>query len=276
MAFRSKFSAAEVGKHLFLIVTCLFVFYPFLIMLQMSVKDVGQIIYGFFEIKPPFHLENYAVAWKRVSPMVWNSLIISGGTALLAVVTAAMAGYAFERMTFPGREPMFWVIFAKLFLPGVLNLVPSFVLAWKLGLLDTYWAVILFGASGALPFWVFVIRTFVRQQPQELFDCAKIDGAGEGQTFVWIAVPLLRPMIALLTINVFVAEWNNYIWPLVTLTTPAKRPLTVGLAFLTSSYPGDYGQLMAGYAIASIPLLLLFIFGMKQFVQGLTSGAIKI
>ncbi|PYI53498.1 carbohydrate ABC transporter permease [Paenibacillus flagellatus] len=272
----TKARAAEFGKHLFLTITCLFVFYPFFLMVQMSLKDVGQIIYEFFRIGPPFHFENYAFAWHRVSPMIGNSVIVSGGTALLAVVVSSVAGYAFGRMSFPGKEPLFWVIFAKLFLPGVLNLVPAFVLAWKLGLLDSYWAVILFGASGALPFWTFVIRTFVQQQPQELFDCAKIDGAGEFKTFLLIAVPLLRPMITLLMINVFIAEWNNYIWPLVTLTTPEKRPLTVGLAFLTSSYPGDYGHLMAGYTIASVPLLLLFALGMKQFVQGLTSGAIKI
>jgi ABC-type glycerol-3-phosphate transport system permease component len=271
-----RIHAGEFAKHVFLAVTCVFVFYPFWLMVQMSVKDVGQIIYGFFELKPPFHFENYAVAWKRVSPMIGNSLIISAGTALLAVVTAAAAGYAFGRLRFPGKEAMFWVIFAKLFLPGVLNLVPAFVLAWKLGLLDSYWAVILFGASGALPFWVFVTRTFVTEQPQELFDCARIDGAGELQTFYRIALPLLRPMVTLLAINVFIGEWNNYIWPLVTLTSPEKRPLTVGLYYLTSSFPGDYGQLMAGYTIASVPLLLLFLFGMKQFVQGLTSGAIKI
>ncbi|WP_168120102.1 carbohydrate ABC transporter permease [Paenibacillus sp. HB172176] len=272
----NKPKAAEMGKHAFLIVVCLFVFYPLLIMLQMSFKDVGQIIYAFFKIEPPFHLENYSRAWKLVHPMIGNSLIISCGTALLAVVIASLAGYAFGRLRFPGKESIFWIIFAKLFLPGVLNLVPAFVLAWKMGLLDTYWAVILFGASAVLPFWVFVVRTFVQQQPQELFECAKIDGANEIQTFVLIAVPLLKPMITLLMINVFISEWNNYIWPLVTLTSPDKRPITVGLAYLTSSFPGDYGALMAGYTIATLPLLLLFIFGMKQFVQGLTSGAIKI
>jgi ABC-type glycerol-3-phosphate transport system permease component len=266
---------SEVGKHLFLVATCLFMFYPFLIMIQMSFKDVGQIIYSFFKIIPPFHIENYVTAWGRVSPMILNSVIISTGTSLLAVTLASAAGYAFGRMSFPGRESIFWIIFAKMFLPGVMSLVPSFILAWKLGLLDSYWAVILFGASGALPFWVFVTRTFVREQPQELFDCAKIDGAGDIQTFYLIALPLLRPIITLVMINVFIAEWNNYIWPLVTLTSSAKRPLTVGLVYLTSSYPGDYGQLMAGYTIASIPLLLLFIFGMRHFVQGLTSGAIK-
>lgn len=271
-----KAIAAEAAKHGFLILICLVVFYPLLLMIQMSFKDVGQIIYAFFKVEPPFHFENYARAWKQVYPMIGNSLIISGGTALLSVVVALFAGYAFGRLRFPWKEQLFWVIFAKLFLPGVLNLVPAFVLAWKLGLLNSYWAVILFGASASLPFWIFVMRTFVQQQPQELFECAKIDGAGETQTFVWIAVPLLRPMIALLMINVFIAEWNNYIWPLVTLTSPDKRPITVGLAFLTSSFPGDYGPLMAGYVIATVPLLLLFSLGMRQFVQGLTSGAIKI
>lgn len=272
----SKKQLNELGKHFFLIVTCILLLYPFLLMLQMSLKDVGQIIYQFFSLKPPFHFENYTRAWLQVNPMIWNSVIISLGTALLSCVTALLAGYAFGRIKFPGKEALFWIIFAKLFLPGSLNLIPSFVLAWHLGLLDSYWAVILFSASGSLPFWIFVIRMFVQQQSQELFESAKIDGANELRTFRSIAVPLLKPMISLLMINVFIGVWNDYIWPLVTLTSSAKRPITVGLAYLTSSFPGNYGSLMAGYTIATVPLLLFFIFGMKQFVQGLSSGAVKL
>ncbi|MFB9278340.1 carbohydrate ABC transporter permease [Cohnella cellulosilytica] len=262
-------------KHLFLILTCIMLFYPLILMVQISFKDVGQVIYEFFQIKPPFHFENYTKAWNQVSPLIVNSLIMSGGTALLAVLLATMGGYAFGRLKFPGQEIMYWAIFIKILLPGVLNLIPAFVLAWKLGLLDSFWSVILFGAAGALPFWVFVLRMFIAQQPQELFDCAKIDGAGEVLTYRYLVLPLLKPMITLMAINVFIGTWNDYIWPLVTITTPEKRPLVVGLAYLASSFPNDYGPLTAGYAIACVPLALLFIFGMRFFVQGMTSGAIK-
>jgi len=271
----SKMHTSELVKHFFLIILCILLFYPFFLMVQMSFKDVGQIIDGLFKIELPFHYENYTVAWRRVSPMIMNSLIISVGTALLSVTASSLAGYAFGRLHFRGKEILFWLIFSVLYLPLALNLIPSFVLAWHLGLLDTYWAVILFNASASLPFWVYVIRIFVQQQSQELFDCAKIDGASELRMFRSVTIPLLKPMITILMIKVFIDVWNDYIWPLVTLTSPSKRPITVGLAYLTSSFPGDYGTLMAGYTLSIIPLFLLFIFGMKHFVNGLTTGAIK-
>lgn len=271
-----KFRGAELAKHVYVIVLCLLLLYPLVLLVQTSFKDTGQVMFEFFKIRAPFHTDNYARAWEQVSPMIINSFIMAGGSAILSVLVASMAGYAFSKLTFPGKEALFWVVFAKMLLPGVMNLVPSFVLAWKLGLLDSYWVVILFAVAGAQPFWVFVMRTFVTQQPQELFDCARIDGASEIRLFWHVACPLLRPMLTLTAINVFIGVWNDYIWPLVTIPTFDKRPLTVGLTYLTSGYPGDYGPLTAGYVIASIPLLVIFLIGMKQFVKGLTGGAIKL
>lgn len=273
---KGKFNGAEIAKHAFIILVCLIMFYPLVLMLQTSLKDTGQIMFQFFQIQAPFHLENFTRAWMQVGPMILNSVIMSTGGALISVLFAALAGYAFAKLRFPGKEVLFWILFAKMFLPGVLNLIPSFVLAWHLGLLNTYWAVILFAVGGAQPFWVFVMRTFISQQPQELFDSARIDGANELQTFWHIATPMLRPMITLTAINVFLGVWNDYIWPLVTIQSPNLRPITVGLTYLTTGYPGDYGPLTAGYVIASVPLLIMFLFGMKQFVQGLSAGAIKL
>ena len=171
---------------------------------------------------------------------------------------------------------LFGILFAKMMLPGIMNLIPSFTLAWKLGILDTPLPVILFCAGTSQPFWVFVMRTFVAQQPRELFESMRIDGANEFQIFRALALPLLRPMIALMSINVFVSVWNDYIWPLVTIPTFDKRPLTVGLAYLTQAHPGDYGMLTAGYVLAALPLLILFLLAMRQFIEGLTAGAIKL
>jgi len=271
-----KGKGGEWGKHLFLIVVCLLVLYPFLLMLQMSVKDTEQVVYHFFGIGRPFHLENYSKAWHEVSPLILNSIIMAGGSALLSIFVAGLAGYGFGKLKFPGKEPLYWSVFAKMMLPGVLNLIPSFVLAWKLGLLNSYFSVILFAVGGAQPFWVFVIRTFVQGQPHELFESAKIDGAGEFRTFLYIAIPLLRPVLTLAGLNVFLGVWNDYIWPLVTIQSFDKRPITTGLAYLSTTHVGDYGPLMAGYVIASIPLIILFSFGMKQFIQGLTGGAVKL
>ncbi|MBM4412509.1 MAG: carbohydrate ABC transporter permease [Chloroflexi bacterium] len=267
---------AEWGKHVVLMLVSAALLFPMFLMLVMSVKNKEQIVFEFFTIRPPFHFENYAVAYGFISPFMLNSVWMAVASTVLTVSVTALAGYAFGKLEFPGRNLLFWILFAKMMLPGIMNLIPSFTLAWRLGILDTSWPVILFCAGTSQPFWVFVMRTFVAQQPQELFESMRIDGANEFQIFRYLAVPLLRPMIALMSINVFVSVWNDYIWPLVTIQSFEKRPLTVGLAYLTSAHPGDYGMLTAGYVIAALPLLVLFFISMKQFIEGLTAGAIKL
>lgn len=267
---------AEWFKHAVLVCVSIALLFPMFLMLVMSVKNKEQIVFEFFAIRPPFHFENYAVAFEFISPFMMNSVWMALASTMLTVSVTALAGYAFGKLEFPGRNVLFWILFAKMMLPGIMNLIPSFTLAWRLGILDTSWPVILFCAGTSQPFWVFVMRTFVAQQPQELFESMRIDGANEFQIFRYLAIPLLRPMIALMSINVFVFVWNDYIWPLVTIQSFEKRPLTVGLAYLTSAYPGDYGMLTAGYVIAALPLLILFFISMKQFIEGLTAGAIKL
>jgi len=267
---------AEWSKHAFIVLISAALLFPMLLMLVMSLKDKEQIVFEFFAIRPPFHFENYQIAYGFISPFIMNSVWMALWATVVTVTVTALAGYAFGKLEFPGRNVLFWILFAKMMLPGIMNLIPSFTLAWKLGILDTSLPVILFCAGTSQPFWVFVMRTFVAQQPQELFESMRIDGANEWQIFRFLAIPLLRPMLALMSINVFVSVWNDYIWPLVTIQSFEKRPLTVGLAYLTSAHPGDYGMLTAGYVIAALPLLVLFFISMRQFIEGLTAGSIKL
>ena len=274
--YKRRTRLAEWFKNGVLILICVALLFPLALMLVMSVKDKEQIVYQFFTIQPPFHFENYGVALRYIAPLTMNSVVMAVGSTVLTVFVTALAGYAFGRLNFPLKNLLFGILFAKMMLPGIMNLIPSFTLAWKLGILDTPLPVILFCAGTSQPFWVFVMRTFVAQQPRELFEAMRIDGAHEFQIFRWLALPLLRPMIALMAINVFVSVWNDYIWPLVTIPSFDKRPLTVGLAYLTQAHPGDYGMLTAGYVLAALPLLILFLLAMRQFIEGLTAGAIKL
>jgi ABC-type glycerol-3-phosphate transport system permease component len=273
---RKLMTFSELLKHLYLIFVCIFLFYPFILMLQMSLKDRQQIVYEFFQIKAPFHFENFSVAFSNIAPLFMNSVIMSVGSVVATVGIAVLAGYAFAKLNFPLKNFLFGILFAKMMLPGIINLIPSFTLAWRMNILDTFWPVILFCAGTSQPFWVFVIRTFISQQPGELFESMRVDGANEFQILTNLAMPLVRPMIALMSINVFIFVWNDYIWPLVTIPTFEKRPLTVGLAYITSAHPGDYGMLAAGYVLASLPLLIMFLLSMRQFIEGLTAGAIKL
>lgn len=267
---------AEVSKNAYIALLCLFMLFPMVLMLMMSVKSREQIVFEFFSLSPPFHFENYATAFRFIAPLTLNSVYMALGSTVLTVFVTALAGYAFGRLQFPFKNVLFGILFAKMMLPGIMNLIPSFTLAWRLGILDTPLPVILFCAGTSQPFWVFVMRTFVSQQPRELFESMRIDGASEFQIFLKLALPLLRPMLALMSINVFISVWNDYVWPLVTIPTFDKRPLTVGLAQLTQARPGEYGILTAGYVLAAIPLLGVFFLSMKQFIDGLTAGAIKL
>ncbi len=263
-------------KHAYFVFVLFFLLFPLLLMLMMSFKDKQQILFEFFKIAPPFHFENYTKAFSFIAPLIKNSVFMGACATVLTVFLTTLAAYAFGRLDFPFKKLLFGVLFAKMMLPGILNLIPSFILAMNMKILDTPWPVILFCAGTTQPFWVFVMRTFVAQQPGELFESMRIDGANEFRIFRNLALPLLRPMIALMSINVFVGVWNDYIWPLVTIQTFDKRPLTVGLAYLTQANPGEYGMLTAGYTIAALPLLILFLLSMKQFIEGLTAGAVKL
>ena len=272
-----RLKGGELTKHAVLILSCLLLFFPFILMLQMSLKTQKQIVFELFMFKAPFHFENYTKAFNEVYPLVGNTLIMVVGSVVLSVLLASIAGYAFARLNFPFKNVLYAIFFLKLMVPGVANLIPAYKLAQNMGILDTYLPVILFCAGTSMPFWVFVMRTFIAQQPKELFESMRIDGANEMRIFYSLAMPLMRAIVVLMTISIVTFIWNDYVWPLVTIPTNADLyPITVGLARLSSLYKGQLGILTAGYTIACIPLLFLFIFTMRQFIDGLTSGSVKL
>lgn len=268
--------ASTICKHLFMIVIIVVMLFPIYLTIIGSFKDLDQILNEFFLPTFPMHFENYVKAFDYISPYFLNTVYYALSSCVFTVLAATIAGYAFSALRFPCRRIMFMVMFAKMFLPGVMSLVPSFLLANKLGLLNTSLAISLFCMGTSMPFWVFVMKTFVDSQPKELFEAMRIDGAGEFRIFSSLALPLLRPMVALMTLNVILFVWNDFIWPLVTLTDPAKRTITVGIYKLSSAAGLDYGMMIAGYALAALPLLIAFFTSMKSFMSGLTAGAIKL
>jgi multiple sugar transport system permease protein len=161
-------------------------------------------------------------------------------------------------------------------IPGVLTLIPAFVLVRQLGLINTPWALILPWTSGGQVFGILLCRSFFATLPQDLFDSGRIDGASEFMLYTRIALPLSWPILMTLAITHLVATYNDFIWPLLTIADPAKQVVAVGLTQFTSQFGvTDWGPRMAAYTVSTIPLLILFTFGMRYYVQGLTSGAVK-
>jgi multiple sugar transport system permease protein len=246
------------------------------LMFFLSLKDNGQIYGRFWSLPNPARWENYRDGWNTMRRPVFNSLIYSVTSVVMVVFLSSLSGYVFARHRFPGKEALYVIILALLMVPGVLTLIPAFVLVRDLGLINTPWALILPWTAGGQVFGILLCRSFFATLPQELFDAAKVDGATEFQQYARIALPLSWPILVTLAIMQLVANYNDFIWPLLTISDPNIQVVTVALTQFTNEFGlVSWGPRMAAYAVASSPLVILFAFGMRYYVRGLTSGALK-
>ncbi|WP_435747554.1 carbohydrate ABC transporter permease [Microbacterium sp. PMB16] len=203
---------------------------------------------------------------------VWNSVVYSVVSVVIVLFTASMAAYALARKRFPGRSALLWSIIATLMVPMQATLIPTFILVAGAGGVNTLWGLILPTLANAQA--VFLIRQFIIDMPDELFDAARIDGAGEWRTFVSIVLPLIKPVLATLAIFVFLWHWNDLLWPLVVGQSDEARTLTVGLATLNTETVST-SNIMAAALISFVPCFLIFIFLQRHIVESITSSGIK-
>ena len=294
-----KLQAAEPGTgrrrtrdlilHLPLVAFLFLTFYPFLFLLQTSVKDNNQFFHQFWALRPPFHWENYTQAWAAIYPYIGNSVWVTIATVVGTLLVASLSAYAFARHRFPGREALFYAILALMMVPGVLTLVSAFMWMKQFplaggndlwgkggnGLLNSHLALILPYIAGGQVFAIFILRSFIAALPEELFEAARLDGASEWRLYSQIALPLCRPILGTIAVMTTLSTWNDYVWPLIVLSDDRLKTLSIGLAFFRGAYVTTYGPLLAGYVIASLPLLILFLLTMRAVIAGLTSGALK-
>jgi multiple sugar transport system permease protein len=202
-----------------------------------------------------------------------NSFAAASLHAVLVVVVASMAGYALARMDFRFKKFIFTFILLTLFVPGFVFLMPNYLLMDKLGWLDTFWALVVPGAAGA--FGVFFMRQFFLAIPRELEEVALIDGANAWTIFTRIILPNARPALATLTVLSFLANWNDFVWPIFVLFSPERLTLPAGLAGLKGAYNIDYPVIMAGATIASVPVLILYIFVQRYIIEGVATSGLK-
>lgn len=202
-----------------------------------------------------------------------NSLLAATGHALLVLVVAAMAAYALARMKFRGQRLIFGVIIGTLFVPGFIFLMPNYLLMDKLMWLDTLFALIVPGAAGA--FGVFFLRQFFLGIPRELEESALIDGANTLQVLTNVVLPISKPALVTLGLLAFLANWNDFIWPIFVLFSPERLTLPAGLASLQGTYNIDYPVVMAGATIASVPVLILYVFVQRYVIEGVATSGLK-
>lgn len=272
-------SFGTVVQYVLLLLLLFLSFFIVLLMVSLSLRRTVLIYVDFWALPLPPIFANYQSAFFDLLPSLYRTLYVAFVSIFGILTISCTAAYAFARIRFPGRDFCFYLVLAVLMIPGVILLTPHFIIASDYGLRGSLWGLILFYVAGGLPFGVFLITTFFRSQPQEVFEAARVDGASEAQSLYQIAIPLAFPILVTVAIFNFISIYSDYIWPSLMLPE-SKQTLILALEQYNpqvnefASRP-DIGMQTAGYVFATVPQLLIFAFGMKYFIQGVTSGAIK-
>jgi multiple sugar transport system permease protein len=250
---------------------------PFLWMLSTSLKANGEVAAfppQFWPAQPLW--SNYQAVWDAMPLLQYsfNSLLIAGLSVIGQLFCCSTAAYAFARIPFPGRSAVFWLLMAALMVPTQVTLVPTFLLMRTLGWLDTYVPIVLpWFLAGAVG--TFLLRQFFLTVPVDLEDAARMDGCGRAAIFWHIFLPLAGPGLATVAVFTFVSQWNNLIGPLIYLTNQSLWPLTMGLAGFQTEYSTRWNLLMAGTLVSMVPVVLIFVFAQRYFIQGIVLGSVK-
>lgn len=253
---------------------------PFLWMVSTSLTEAGQV---FAEHRPwwqewlptSFVWQNYVKVWSVVpfARFYLNSIFVSLCITFGQVATSAMAAYAFARLNFPGRDRIFFGYLATMMIPGAVTMIPVFILLTHFGWIDTYKALILPGIFSA--YGTFMLRQFFLTLPKDLEDAAKIDGCSYLRIFWYVILPLSKPALATLTTFTFMGSWMNLMWPLIAVNTHTKYTLPVGLAYFQGVHGTDWTLLMAASMMVILPILIVFLFNQRFFVEGIKLTGIK-
>ncbi|HRI88674.1 MAG TPA: carbohydrate ABC transporter permease [Candidatus Hydrogenedentes bacterium] len=275
---RTKRSAIW-GAYGGVIVACAIMGLPFFWMLITSFKTPAEAA-----VYPPrwwpegFRWENYVEAWRAAPFGVFyrNSILVAFTATALQLVCATFMAYALAVIRFPGKRVILILVISTMIVPEEMKLVPNFLLLRELGWIDTHAGLIVPAIAHAFP--VFVLHQQFRQVPSALLDAARIDGAGHVRTLWHVSVPLSRPMIAAAAVLGLLGQWNSYLWPLIVTNSTAMRTLPIGLAYLRKQAEegtAPWNLLMAAAVFAIAPVVILYLFAQKQFVEGITRGALK-
>ncbi|MBQ2644140.1 carbohydrate ABC transporter permease [bacterium] len=274
----NKLFFSKIFLQLLLIFGLITMILPFLFMLFLSLSHEGQIFEQYTQILPiHVNLQNYVNIFNTVpiNSYFYNSFIIAFFTTIGQLLISTIAGYAFARLNFRFKEPLFIVILITMMIPPQVNIIPLFFVMRELGWIDSYQAMILPGMFGG--FGVFMMRQYFKMLPKEIEDAAKIDGCNSFEIFYKTALPLAMPAIITLGLFTFITSWNAFMWPLIVSSSEFMRTLPVGLAYLKSGYREVilWGEISAYCIICCVPVISLFLLGRKYFINDIMQGSIK-
>ncbi|MCZ0937373.1 MAG: carbohydrate ABC transporter permease [Caldilineaceae bacterium] len=267
----------ETGKYILLLFFAVISLMPFVWIVGIALKTKKEFYDAPFSLPAVPQWQNLATAWDigHFGEFFLNSVIITLPTVVGVLICCSLAGYALAKIDFLGRNILFYFFLAGIIIPFQAIMIPLYYQLRDLGLLTTYMAGILPMIALGIPFGIFLMRAFFMSLPVELIDAAKIDGCGDFGVFWHIMVPLAKPALSTLGIVQFIASWNAFLLPLLYLQKQSLRPLTLGLLYFQTRYESDYTLIAAGITIIILPMILVYVLFQRQFIEGLTSGALK-
>jgi multiple sugar transport system permease protein len=251
---------------------------PFVYMLSTSLKPDRLVL----EVPPKFFpthptTANFVGAWSSndFGRYFFNSVVVAIATTLVTVLLASMMAFAFARFNFPGRRVLFGLLLLGLMVPTMMLLIPQFLLAKNMMLLDSLWGLVVFYAGGNIALNTFLLRSFFQEIPAELEEAMVVDGAGPWSRYWRLVLPLSRPALATVGIFTFLASWDEFTWALTIISDPSKRTLPIAIALFQGQHATSWGLVFAASVIAVLPVIAIFVIFQRQFVSGLATGAVK-
>ena len=266
---------AEGAKHTLLWLLIVSALFPLYLMVNISLKTNTQFAENPWTPEPPFQWNNYVVGWQYIGENVFNTTYVAFMGTIVSLAVAVLGAFFFARFKMPGSNILFFVFVIVMLYPTIANMVPTFKLISSLGLYNSHWALIFLSVAGAQAFLIYVLRAFIEDLPRDLFDAAQIDECSLIKQIWHVVVPLCMPIIGVLFVLRLIANWNDFVGPLIMIRDQEKQMLSVSLLLLEGEYTKHWGELMAGYTIASLPLIVIFLLAMRLFIRGLSEGAVK-
>lgn len=220
--------------------------------------------------------DGYRYAWEVLRPYTLNTILVCLATVFGVILVGSVSAYVFSKCKFAGKKLLFMAILSFMMIPGVLTLVPSFLWVKQLGLLNSHWVLILPYIAGGQIFAIFLFKSFFDGLPNELFESAKMDGATHFKLYWNLVLPLSKPIISVVAVTNILGTWNNFLWPFITNSDEKYHVVSSGLFIMRgTAVSANFATMFAAYVLASIPLLILFLYATKPFMAGVTSGAFK-
>lgn len=266
-----------VLNYMFLTILAVISIYPIFIMFISSFKTTPEIFFNPFNLPKKWNFQNFIKVWNEANFKVYflNSVLVTISSLIILLFCASLAAYALAKFNFKFNNLVFMIFLAGIMIPIRLGIVPLFILMRDLNLLDTRLSLIFTYSASGMPMSVFLLTGFFKTIPSELSDAARVDGCNEFQIFYKIMLPLVRPALATVALVNFVPWWNDFFFPLLFIRSDSLKTIQLGMTIFFGQYMTDWASLFAGMVIASIPMIILYLLMSKQFISGLTAGAVK-